>query len=195
MPRNREFDEAALLDKSVALFWEQGYGATSMADVASTSGVANGSLYSAYRSKSELFLVVFARYCAERVDIVRQSMSDGDTSVEAVRGFFRAVIADCALHQPSWGCLMLNTLAEFGRSWPDVVEVSRHATEEMESLVAARLQRDGVRGSDLSTVAAEVILVSQGLIQRSRVVPDVDALRNIADSAVMHLTPALLPSR
>lgn len=191
MARRREFDEDALLERSTSLFWEKGYTATSMSDVAAVSGVGNGSIYAAYGSKPELFLLVFERYCAGRVDMVRRAMAEGADAEEAVASFFEAVIDDCASHQPSWGCLMLNTLAEVGRDWPEVVEVAQRAIAEMERLVDARLALEGVAGDGRALLAAEIVLVSQGLIQFSRIEQEPQRLRDIASSALEHLTPAL----
>ncbi|MEN0084055.1 MAG: TetR/AcrR family transcriptional regulator [Leifsonia sp.] len=191
MARRREFDEDALLERSTSLFWEKGYTATSMSDVAAVSGVGNGSIYAAYGSKPELFLLVFERYCAGRVDMVRRAMAEGAAAQEAVASFFEAVIDDCASHQPSWGCLMLNTLAEVGRDWPEVVEVAQKAIAEMERLVDARLALEGVAGDGRALLAAEIVLVSQGLIQFSRIEQEPQRLRDIASSALEHLTPAL----
>ncbi|MDN4599016.1 TetR/AcrR family transcriptional regulator [Leifsonia virtsii] len=191
MARRREFDEDALLERSTSLFWEKGYTATSMSDVAAVSGVGNGSIYAAYGSKPELFLLVFERYCAGRVDMVRGAMAEGTDAQDAVASFFEAVIDDCASHQPSWGCLMLNTLAEVGRDWPEVVEVAQRAIAEMERLVDARLALEGVAGDGRALLAAEIVLVSQGLIQFSRIEQEPQRLRDIASSALEHLTPAL----
>lgn len=191
MARRREFDEDALLERSTSLFWEKGYTATSMSDVAAASGVGNGSIYAAYGSKPELFLLVFERYCAGRVDMVRRAMADGTDAEEAVTAFFEAVIADCASHRPSWGCLMLNTLAEVGRGWPEVSEIVGRSIAEMEGLVDARIADEGVAAEARALLAAEIVLVSQGIIQFSRIEQDPKRLREIASSALEHLSPAL----
>lgn len=191
MARRREFDEDAFLARSTAVFWQKGYTATAMSDLAEAAGVGNGSIYAAYGSKPELFLLLFERYCESRVDIVRHAMAEGGTAEEAVRLFFRAVVADCAAHRPSWGCLMLNSLAELGRDWPEVAAVCARAIAAMEQLVDERLARDGIPESDRATLAAEIVLVSQGLIQFSRVEDDPERLASIADSSLAHLAPAL----
>jgi AcrR family transcriptional regulator len=191
MARRREFDEDTLLDRSTSLFWKNGYGATSMSDVAASSGVGNGSIYAAYGSKPELFLLVFDRYCHARVDIVRHAMGEGGDAGAAVGSLLEAVIEDCAEHTPSWGCLMLNTVAEVGRQWPEVVAIARRAIGEMESVVDERLAREGIPEAGRALIAAEIILVSQGIIQFSRVEGDTDRLRGIASSWVGRLAPAL----
>ncbi|GAA2063869.1 TetR/AcrR family transcriptional regulator [Leifsonia soli] len=191
MARRREFDEDAFLARSTAVFWRKGYTATSMSDLAEAAGVGNGSIYAAYGSKPELFLLLFERYCDGRVDLVRRAMAEGSTAEEAVGRFFRAVVEDCAAHQPSWGCLMLNSLAELGRDWPEVAAACARTIAAMEAIVEERLAWEGVPEAGRATLAAEIVLVSQGLIQFSRVDGAPERLESIAESSLAHLSPAL----
>ena len=60
--RPRTFDEEAVLDALTALFWRQGYEATSMADIVEASGLNKSSLYNTFGSKQELFATILDRY-------------------------------------------------------------------------------------------------------------------------------------
>jgi len=191
MTRPRGFDEASVLDCATALFWERGYEATSISDIAAAAGVGNGSLYAAYGSKFGLFLTVFERYCAARVAVVRGVM---DAPTENIRGavdlFFRVIVDDCVSHSPSWGCLMLNSVAELGRSHPQVLEISGRAVAEMDTLVEKRLVVAGEQGQltsaahDLRVLAAHIVLVSQGLIGLSLLDDSRDRLNAIAETSI-----------
>ena len=64
MTRTRSFDEEALLDAAIDLFWVEGYRGASLSVLSQSSGVANGSIYQAYGSKRDLFLLAFHRYVA-----------------------------------------------------------------------------------------------------------------------------------
>lgn len=181
MARNREFDEELVIARSIAQFWERGYHATSMADIARVTSVGNGSLYAAYGSKAGLFVLVFARYCEDRVAIARRAMNEGASPLDAVGEFFDAVVADCLSHQPSWGCLMLNSMVEVGRTWPEVAELARGCIAGMESVVAARMERDGVAsGADAAWIAVQVVHAAQALIQASLLEADAARLAGLA---------------
>ena len=194
MARRREFDEDTTLELIASLFWERGYAATSMSEITARTGVGNGSIYAAYGSKPALFLRVFERYCRARVQVVSEAMECGADATEAVAALFDVVIEDCGSHRPSWGCLMLNTVAEVGRDWPDVVDTSSRTIREMETVVERRLTRQGLSEPDRRVVAREIVLVSQGLIQRSRVEQEPERLREIAASSLAHLAPSLQPA-
>ena len=66
MPRTgrpRSFDRAAAVDKAVLLFWENGYEATSLAQLKEgLGGLSAPSFYAAFGSKEALFGEVLARY-------------------------------------------------------------------------------------------------------------------------------------
>ena len=51
-----------LLEAAMRLFWEKGYGSTSVADVLQVAGVNSGSLYHFFPGKQELLLAVLDRY-------------------------------------------------------------------------------------------------------------------------------------
>ena len=58
MVGTRQFDEDALLEAALNTFWQNGFTATSMIDVAEATGVQRGSLYNAYGDKRGIFLVL-----------------------------------------------------------------------------------------------------------------------------------------
>lgn len=62
MARLREFDEDEVLERAMHVFWAKGYEGTSMADLLTTMGIKNSSLYKAFGSKADLFRRVIERY-------------------------------------------------------------------------------------------------------------------------------------
>ncbi len=64
--RPREFDMDEALDRSIRVFREQGYHATSIGDLIDAMGLASGSIYKAFRDKRAVFLAAFDRYVSLR---------------------------------------------------------------------------------------------------------------------------------
>lgn len=89
-------------------FWKQGYGATSIEDLAEATGLSRSSLYSEYGSKRALFSAAVNHYL-EYFSTRLTPLSDG--GLDALEEFFQQVSVD----QPGRpaGCLMVNTMAEF----------------------------------------------------------------------------------
>lgn len=182
MPRSRAFDEDALLDAAIELFWVNGYKATSIAGLSAATSVTNGSLYQAYGSKHALFLAAYRRYCAQRVAIVVDVFREDRTGVErTVTAYFDAIVDDCAAHPDRRGCLMLNTISEMGTD-AEIAAVSSGTIDAMEAAVAQALNKVVPRTAaptDVAVSAAEIVALSQALIQLSRLGRDHAALRRI----------------
>ncbi|MGW4355880.1 TetR/AcrR family transcriptional regulator [Nocardia sp. NPDC004582] len=193
MGRPRQFDEQALLDAAVELFWAKGFDTTSVEDVSRATGIGNGSIYAAYTSKRGLFLAAFERYCEQRARFVRETVESAPGSArDAVRALCRAVIDDCAAHPDHRGCLMLNSIANLATRIPEVAAIATRTTTAMESAVAQRLRPAMTEPDDalLATLGAGIIMTTQGLIQLSRMGVPPSRLSEIADVSCEILPPA-----
>ena len=185
MARTREFDDAMLRHASRELFWSNGFANTSIGDISAATRVGNGSIYAAYGSKFDLFFTVLESYCQTRIDIVSAAMSVGSTAEESIREFFDVIVSDCSNQLDRRGCLMLNSIAEFGGRDDRVIELCRTTTDTMERLVSERLadaHETSPEAFDVELQAAQIILVSQGLIQMSKLQVPREKLTAIADA-------------
>lgn len=190
MARPRRFDEQVLLDAAQEVFWVNGYDRTSIEDISAVSGVGNGSIYAAFGSKLGLFLAVFDRYCEGRVKLVESVVASHQGDFEsAVANYLDEIVADCTSHADRRGCLMLNSLADLGSRFPDVVSIGRRSIAQMKSVMIARVTA-GVESGELTLqrdqidpLASHIVLVSQGLITLSRIGAPVEQLRAIASTS------------
>jgi TetR/AcrR family transcriptional regulator, transcriptional repressor for nem operon len=62
MVRPREFDEAMVLEAAMNCFWAQGFGQTSVRDLAERMGITGASLYNAFGDKRSLYRQAFVHY-------------------------------------------------------------------------------------------------------------------------------------
>jgi AcrR family transcriptional regulator len=184
MARTRQFDEDALTSAALGFFWTNGYESTSIETISTATGVGNGSIYAAYGSKRGLFERVLADYCATRVHIVSDAMAAGETVEQSVRRFFEVIVADCATQPGRRGCLMLNTISEWGDRDAAILELCQRTTRQMEAAVVARMLAGDspVAPADVEILAAQIILVSQGIIALSRLKAPRERMVAIADA-------------
>ena len=63
--RPREFDPDAFLNTALNCFWQNGYQATSMADLMKATGLASASIYKLYPDKRAIYLAALQRYMDE----------------------------------------------------------------------------------------------------------------------------------
>ncbi|GLY30744.1 TetR/AcrR family transcriptional regulator [Kineosporia sp. NBRC 101731] len=112
MARTKEFDDLTAVTAARDVFWERGYGPTSLAQLMAATGLSKSSLYETYGSKRDLFtraaenyldLIITPRLAPlEAPGAGRDELVTYFTDLEA---FFTKAPARIARR----GCLMLNT--------------------------------------------------------------------------------------
>jgi len=148
MVGTRQFDEDTVLGAALDLFWRRGFAATSMIDLAQTTGVQRGSLYNAYGDKEQLFLLAFDQYAQRFLSSAQQALSDPDPRAALV-AFFETAIANMTSGSPSRGCLTTKTAIEGNHAGAAIEARVKRLVSDLTSLVVAVF----------STAAARRILV------------------------------------
>ena len=64
--RPRTFDESTALDQAMRLFWERGYEAAGVDDLANAMGISMSTFYSTFGDKETLFLSALNKYEVEK---------------------------------------------------------------------------------------------------------------------------------
>ncbi len=109
--RPRGFDKAEAVRQAMGLFWEQGYEATSLAQLkAAMGGISTASFYAAFGSKEALFEAVFDAYLASHgqvLDCLRDTRLPPREAIE--RGFRSSARMQTDPAHPT-GCLMVLSL-------------------------------------------------------------------------------------
>src|SRR5260370_2690602 len=92
MPRPREFSEMAALQAAIDCFWQRGYEATSMRDLAASMGLSAPSLYNTFGDKQTLFSRALELYldCTTR-DRLRRLESSLPPK-QAIRRLFASIV-------------------------------------------------------------------------------------------------------
>jgi TetR/AcrR family transcriptional regulator, transcriptional repressor for nem operon len=76
MARAKEFDEQAVIESSMKVFWELGYDGASMEELLSATGLSRSSLYESFGDKRSLFLRTVEAYTARSGDLRRAAFGD-----------------------------------------------------------------------------------------------------------------------
>ncbi|CEJ13726.1 HTH-type transcriptional repressor ComR [bacterium YEK0313] len=185
----RQFDEAAMLEEALALFWRQGAAATSMLDLAAATGVQRGSLYNAYGDKEAIFLRAFDLYAARFLDGAGASLEGGDAGL-VLRRFFDTVIANMTSGTPARGCLTTKTAGDGSLASERIKEKLGGFLDRLAAIVEAALSRPAIRaGLALEPAQAAMVVVTftRGLAVMERVHGDRTALARAADGLIRAL--------
>lgn len=127
MARPREFDETTVLEAAMNCFWAQGFGQTSMRDLAEQMGITNASLYNAFGDKRSLYRQAFVYYLTQTVRdrIARFEKLPPATAVQA---FFEEIIERSVDDELRRGCFLVNAALELAPYDP---EFQKLVVEEM----------------------------------------------------------------
>jgi TetR/AcrR family transcriptional repressor of nem operon len=112
VPRPKEFERDAVLDRAMRLFWTRGYEATSIQHLVDRMGIQRGSLYGTFGDKRALFFAAIDRYDRMVTARLLATLDEPASGKEAIRRFFRLKIELSLERGRPRGCLVTNSAAE-----------------------------------------------------------------------------------
>ncbi|MEW1776620.1 helix-turn-helix domain-containing protein [Streptomyces sp. NPDC086777] len=186
MAGRRQFDEKQALEQVLDVFWRQGYGATSMADLAAATGVQRGSLYNAYRDKEALFLRVFQDYERAFLADAAARLTHPDLR-QALLDFFDFTIDSITAGTPARGCLSTRTATDTRAGTEPIRAALRGMLDGLEGVLTQRLSQDDAAGRlTVPPVDAARVLVTatRGNVVVESVYEDPERLRTAARTLV-----------
>ena len=88
MARPKEFDRDKVLDRATRLFWERGFGGTSISDLEAAMGIGRTSIYAAFGAKEDLFMAAIDHYDATYSIKLRNALTSGLPVRQAIVLYF-----------------------------------------------------------------------------------------------------------
>ena len=128
MARPREFDEVTALEAAIECFWQRGYEATSVRDLANKMGLSAPSLYNTYGDKHALFVQALERYLDHSTRARIERLEKSLPPKQAIRRFIEEIIERSVNDRERRGCFLINS----------ALEVAPH-DRELGALIADRL--------------------------------------------------------
>lgn len=144
--RPRQFDEQAAKQAVLGVFWEKGFAATSLDDLSKATGMVRPSLYGAFGSKVEMYLMsmdVFLGTLSE----VRAGLAASETVEGAFENFLLGMIEVYFSSETDkqLGCFLVGTAIAQAPANPEIREA-----------LSARLERlNNMLGMTLSSLAPQ----------------------------------------
>lgn len=89
-------------------FWENGYEATSMADLKERMGITAPSIYAAFGDKQALFTQAVEQYGHTYGEFVERALAEEPTAREGVARMLREVAVEYASDEHPHGCLVIS---------------------------------------------------------------------------------------
>jgi TetR/AcrR family transcriptional regulator, transcriptional repressor for nem operon len=185
MARPREFDEHAVLNAAMNRFWERGYQATSMRDLAVETGLTSPSLYNAFGDKRALFRQVLERYAqrSSRARIAR--LESSVPPKDAIKAFITEIVEHSLNDKDRRGCLLVNSALEIAPHDPEIGAEVASRLGEVEaffrrSVVAAQKEGSIPSDRDAKDLARVLLAVLLGIRVAARARPERKLLEGMA---------------
>ena len=145
MARPREFDTDEAIQMVADVFWAKGYEATSVSDLEEATGLARPRLYAAFGSKRDMLYKSIDFYLLNEIERVLQMVEGG--GVEGISDWFRrfGVVRKRLPRRARRGCLMVNTMVEFGDTDEEVKALGERYLKRVASVFRAALETSEAR--------------------------------------------------
>ncbi|WP_435171977.1 TetR/AcrR family transcriptional regulator [Paenibacillus glycanilyticus] len=190
MARPREFDQDAVLQKAMELFWEKGYERTSIQDLVERTGVHRGSLYDTFGDKNQLFLTCLDRFREGNRGHAYTILEEQGPAKDVLWRYFQRLI-DVAMSDENGrrGCLIANTAMEMGKVDPVVAFRIEAYTLEMETNFKKFLMRAQQQGElrtkhTVQETARFLLNTRNGLYVLAKIATDRQVLEDAAKVAM-----------
>jgi TetR/AcrR family transcriptional regulator, transcriptional repressor for nem operon len=112
MPKTKQFDEAAVLDKARDVFWKQGYNGSSMEELVKATGLSRSSIYDSFGDKHGLFTKTLEHYRQAQQQLMQEGMPPGFSARKRIGWLFQNNIAESLGDRQRKGCFILNSTTE-----------------------------------------------------------------------------------
>lgn len=134
------------LEKATRLFWEKGYQATSVADLAGGTGLHRAAIYGEFGSKRRLFAALLQRYREQVAEAMMSPIAGQDASLAEVERFFGALGETADRPEGRRGCLLVLSAAETAPHLASVARVVDGYLDDLRTRLARALANAQRRG-------------------------------------------------
>lgn len=143
--RPREFDREAALDAAMRLFWQKGFGDTSLEDLLEAMKISRGSFYAAFHSKQAVFREALRHYAELMAGELGRKLLKAPTARAFIEEVFSIALQEAGGNHAN-GCLIINSAAEFGQRHPEFSQSVRDCLAIFERLFQQAVLRGQSEG-------------------------------------------------
>ena len=136
-----QFDRDDIIDKSIELFWQHGFNASSMQQVVKTTGLKPGSIYLAFGNKEGLFREALETYSQTSITYIRNILDTAPSVGEGLCALLEAFIEQ-STRKNYCSCFLVKTRLELAAEGGELHEFASAKLDEIEALLQNYLVRE-----------------------------------------------------
>ncbi len=135
MGRQPAFERDDVIDKASQVFLRNGFRRTTIKDITKATGLQPGSIYSAFENKSGLYTEVIEHYAKRQIAFLDACEEQHDTSLDALKTFFKMTSESVAHRTPDAHCLLVYGAFEIPDNEKDLRYYVQLKLQEIESRI------------------------------------------------------------
>jgi len=138
-----QFDRREVIDKSIELFWKNGFNASSMQQIVNATGLKPGSIYHSFGNKEALFREALECYGQKSLIKIRNTLDNARSVGEGICAHLEGVIEE-STREKYYSCLLVKAQLELAA---DTNKIDLHLfvsskLSEIEQLFRCYLERE-----------------------------------------------------
>lgn len=166
------FNRDEVLQKAMELFWQKGFQNTGMSELLEHMGIQRQSFYNTFGSKEKIFLEALALYTRTITSELAAVLEQPGNPLGNVRQVLR-MMQEMVEGADACGCLLGNSIAEFGITHPQIGALLKEKISRMEGAFIRAFSQAIEQGllpksKDPKAMAQSLIVMAQGMALLSK---------------------------
>lgn len=141
MARTKEFDEIAVLNKAVNLFWCKGFNGTSAQDLVDTLGISRSSLYDTFGDKRNIFIKALQLYRQNMAGKMIAFIDNSENVEKSIKDIFKMATTEAIEDKLFKGCFMVNTTIELAPHDKEIAEIVNQNMQDIEDALCRAIKK------------------------------------------------------
>lgn len=190
--RPKEYDDIAVIDAAMDVFWTNGYEASSTQELCERTGLGRGSLYHAFGSKQGLYEQALRRYQELGLRTQTEILNGSGTAKERLKALLQWGVEEDLNPENRRSCMALFSVMECSSKDSTIDQINRTYVNRLEVVICHVIavgQRHGELSNDRPALEiARAFLASYyGLRILGQSMPDRSFLSDVVQGTVARL--------
>lgn len=136
-----QFNRNDVLDKSIDLFWENGFSASSMQQIVKATGLKPGSLYLAFGNKEALYSKALQRYAEKSMTQIHHTLKNAISVGDGICAILERNVEQ-SISKNYCSCFLIKTELELAIEGNELHEFASAKLGEIEALYQSYLEQE-----------------------------------------------------
>ncbi len=135
------FNRNDIVDKSIQLFWQNGFSGSSMQQVVEATGLKPGSIYHSFGNKEELFREALERYTQKSFARIRKMLDSAPSVGDGICTHLEAIVQQ-STSENYCSCFLVKTRLELAAEGNELHKFASAKLDEIEALFETYLEKE-----------------------------------------------------